>query len=261
MKRLNALTPYGGERNLDRRIFDEILLRGLEFREDEKEKFEENCKFLGELIEIHRIFEKDDSLYPPDIFKDIFSEYMIEHNLLSQGLGQNLTPYQIVKFMVEVTFPMDVEQLRKEPQRILDPAAGTGRFMLGVASYYAEKVKCYNFVMTNIDIDKRMFTYCTMNAILHGIPSFNVHGNSLSAEVWDAFATIPLPGVRFARWIRVDPEIAKKATFPPVEPHGQQTFAEVGKVKHWPVEAEPESKRKKPEQQTLFPQNCAKRVL
>lgn len=250
--RLNDLTPYGGERNLDRRIYEEILLAGLEYNEEGKMDFEENMKFLGELISIHRIFEKEieDRGYSSGIYKDMFGEYMIEHSLTNKRLGQNFTPYQIVKFMIEMTLGPNEAELMKRPQRILDPAAGTGRFMLGVASYFAEKVKCYNFIMTNIDIDKRMFTYCTMNAILNGIPSINIHGDSLSAEVWDAFATFPLPGVRLAQWVRVDPEVAKRATFPPEEPHGQQMLAEFKK----PVvilEAEVVEEKEKPKQTIL----------
>lgn len=259
IKRLDALTPYGGERNLDNRIFNEILLAGLDYSEDKRADLQENIQLLGELIEIHREFQADDDeVYPKDIFRDIFSEYMIEHSLMNNRLGQNFTPYQIVKFMVSAV--VDEKDLSGEPKRWLDPAAGTGRFMLGVASYYAEKVKSFNFIMTNIDIDRRMFTYCTMNAILHGIPSINIHGNSLTAEVWDAFTTVALfPGVRLAQWFRLDPELAKSMTFPPEKPRGQQSLAELKEKYKHPVAAVEvefeeldEKPKKKAKQTTLF---------
>ena len=53
-----------------------------------------------------------------------------------------------------------------------------------------------------------MFAYCTMNAVLNGIPGIHIHGDTLRMEVWDAFATLPVGTV--AMWERVQPETAKR---------------------------------------------------
>ena len=67
---------------------------------------------------------------------------------------------------------------------------------------------------------RRAFTFCTMNAVLNGIPGIHIHGDTLKMEIWDAFATLPIG--RFALWERLRPEIARdlivQSLKTPVEP-------------------------------------------
>ncbi len=193
IKKLHDLAPINA-RPLTEQIYKKILIPGVDFTEEKKDEYKEGLELLGKLLLIHREFNEK---HP---FRDMIGEYLQEHGKLSFHAGQFFTPYNVCDMMVKMKFAM--ADMTGEPITILDPASGSGRFMLSTAKHYAKEVKMFNFLFTNIDIDSRMFTACTMNAILNGIPSVNIHGNALSLEFWDCFTVLPVGGVPV--WHRVD---------------------------------------------------------
>lgn len=200
-KRLEGLESLNGPRLHDR-IYGEVLVAGLDFRRDQVEEYSENIALLGTLREVHR--EYSDEAGP---FGDMFGEYMECNGETSERNGQFFTPIGVVDMMVQMTL-QDTPLDRQEPWVFCDPACGTGRFMLRTAHHFAKENKgALNFLFTNVDIDRKAFTYCTMNAVLNGIPGIHIHGDTLRMEVWDAFATVPIGQV--APWTRVRPETAK----------------------------------------------------
>jgi len=202
-------------------------------------------ELLGKLQMIHYDYNKRKP------FGDMFSEYLQEHGKLNFHAGQFFTPYNLVDAMTAMTLGT-IKDLKGEPLRILDPAAGTGRFMLGTAKHYAKEVGMFNFIFTNVDIDRRVFIYCVMNAILYSIPSINIHGDTLATKFWDCFATIPAGGI--CQWKRIDAKLMEerfKQMFEASRPaKGMEKF--VGKVakKERPVVIR--RYKPEPEQKTLF---------
>lgn len=241
LRKLKELEPRDYSRKLYQLIYDKILIPGA--TNAEKTDYQEGIELFGEILMIHREFKEKNP------WGDLFGEFMCEYERLSgKWGGQFLTPINICDMMVGRLDP-DM----KEFQRILDPAAGTGRFMLRTAKHYAEKAGQYNFLFTNIDIDQRVFVFCTMNAILYDIPSVNIRGDTLATKFWDAFMTIPT-NIGIAQWARVDPKLLEEQfnqMFEDSRPkRGLEEF--IGKVKaHRPRKAVSKV-IVKPEQKTLF---------
>jgi len=116
---------------------------------------------------------------------DLPGELIEENNQTNSRLGQFFTPYTIVDFMVRSTLGSDnVEGLaRREnrPIRVLDPAAGTGRFAIGAWKFFRDKDLTWE--MTNIEIDPRLFEVLVFNMRIRGIPSLNILGDALAIGV------------------------------------------------------------------------------
>lgn len=212
-KRLDDLEPLNGPRLHDR-IYNDILVAGLDFRRDQAEECP-GVKLLGTLMDIHQAYS--DEAGP---FGDMFGEWLECNGQTSERNGQFFTPIDIVDMIVEMTF-QGTDLSRKAPWTINDPACGTGRFMLRTARYFAgNNHGALNFLFTNVDIDRRAFTFCTMNAVLNGIPGIHIHGDTLRVEVWDAFATLPIG--QFALWERLRPEVARDLIIQSLKPPAEQ---------------------------------------
>lgn len=200
LKRLRELDSPSQRVRLIDRIYREILVKGEDFSEDRKDEFQEGIELLSEIMMIHGAYTEEVGQ-----FGDMWGEYILEYGRLNPKLGQFFTPITVCDFMVKMLF--SIGDLKGKPKKILDPAAGCGRFMLRTAKFYAEEVGMFNFLFYNIDIDFRMYVCCTMNAILNGIPSINIWGDSLSLECREGVVTIPLGNL--AMWKRIDGEKAK----------------------------------------------------
>ena len=212
-KRLDDLEPLNGPRLHDR-IYSDILVAGLDFRRDRADECP-GVELLGTLMDIYQDYT--DEAGP---FGDMFGEWLECNGETSERNGQFFTPIDVVDMMVEMTF-QGTDLDRATPWTVCDPACGTGRFMLRAACYFARKNRgALNLLVTNVDVDRRAFTFCTMNAVLNGIPGIHIHGDTLKMEIWDAFATLPIG--RFALWERLRPEIARdlivQSLKTPVEP-------------------------------------------
>lgn len=139
-----------------------------------------------------------------DIMGDIF-EYLLEEIKASGKNGQFRTPRHIIRFMIELLDP-------KEGERIVDPAAGTGGFLINSLQHIRKKhtdpeslvlewdgtphrayggsldVEKYlkGFYFTGFENDRTMVRIGWMNMILHGIekPSIILR-DSLSKSLSD----------------------------------------------------------------------------
>lgn len=203
-KRLAELEPLNSPKLHDR-IYD-LLVAGQFFTPDRLDEFQDNIALLATLQEIAA-----DYTWEAGPFGDLFGEYLEAIGETSERTGQFFTPPDLVDLTTRIT--LEDLDLGGRPKMIADPASGTGRFMLGVAKHFAEQNDgCLNFLCVNIDIDRKAFAYCVMNAVLHGIPSVCIHGDTLKVEAWNAFATIPMFG-GYARWERVRLDVAKNLIF------------------------------------------------
>lgn len=196
LKKVYDIVPFRSGRRLYQEVYDKILVAGVEFRADKKADLKENYELFYKILDIHTEFREKAP------FRDLFGEYLIEYGKLDFHAGQFFTPYHVCDLMVE----MLVNPSTEKAERFLDPAAGTGRFMLTTAKHYLKEIGQYNFLFTNVDIDLRVHTFCVMNAILYNIPSINIHGDSLGLKYFGAFATVPVNGWPIATWHKLDHE-------------------------------------------------------
>ena len=180
MKALESLAPrHKGER-LYRKLHKDVLVAGDIFQAGDD--CTKSRDLLTQIFLAHHEFNKENP------FRDMFGEYMQENELLNSGTGQFFTPYNVCDVQVEVLMDKDA---MKEMKRILDPASGTGRYMLSTAKFYAKELGYFNFMFTNIDIDYQVWVFCVFNAILNNIPGLHILGDSLTNKFRDAYVTIP----------------------------------------------------------------------
>jgi len=148
---------------------------------------------------------------------DMFGDWLSSTNQLNSKAGQFLTPPNIAHFIAKMCLSDNKEELERKIVLISDPASGTGRFMLDVAEHYSETIGKLNFIFVNIDIEFRVYVYCTMNAILKGIPAINIWGNSLGLETDynEAVVTIPIGTVAMWRVVKKEqiPEVLARAQY------------------------------------------------
>ena len=190
---LNELEDRRKGTHLHETIYNEILVKGEQWSKKKAKQFEPSVELMGKIMMANADYQKR---YGP--FSDMFGAFLEQtENNWKRG-GQFLTPENLVDCIIRMTFPDDKEKLLEKPQMINDPAAGTGRFMLKTAQYFAKTVGQLNFIFFNIDIDSTVYVYCTMNAILHGIPSINILGDSLAFKFREGVGTIPIGQV--AMW-------------------------------------------------------------
>jgi hypothetical protein len=120
---------------------------------------------------------------PWDHLGDVFTETGISND----RLGQALTPKPIVDMMTEMTIPEEV----KEVQTIMDPAVGTGRFLLE-ASRLRPKAP---LILFGVEIDLYLYRACLVNmAMFSNHPYSIICGNTLrldpeksgpASPIWD----------------------------------------------------------------------------
>jgi type I restriction-modification system DNA methylase subunit len=187
LKIMNELTSPRISPRLEDRIYQEILVKGEQFTQEKAGDFAVGIELLGKLILAHTDYT---SKHP---FGDMFGDYMVQQETTNSRCGQFFTPMPIAELIAEMSMP-DLKP-DGEPQRIIDPAAGTGRFMLATAKRYATATGQLNFIFYNVDIDFKVYVFCTMNAILTRIPSVNVWGDTLTTRYRESIVTIPLRNI------------------------------------------------------------------
>lgn len=199
-KQLEDLEPLNAP-PLHERIHSEILTKGLDFHPGREAEFADSIALLGKLMQISR-----DYVAEAGPFGDLFGEYLECNGQTNFRAGQFFTPVEMVDLALKIN--LHGQDLGGRPLFLSDPAAGTGRFMLRTAKHFAEENQgALNFLFVTVDSDRRMFTYCTMNAILHRIPAICIHGDALTVEAWEAFGVVD-DGMT-VQWGRVRLDIAK----------------------------------------------------
>lgn len=217
LKRLQELEPVSSNRRLHELIYTKIIKEAQDFTPEKVEDYKENMQLLGQILLAHEDFKKDPQHGEWD---DMFGSYLAETEQLIDRAGQFFTPMNVVRLMCEMSISMTDEEMRDGPPKTInDPASGCGRFMIGAAEIYAKRVGCFNFLFVNQDIDLRMYVYSTMNAILYGIPSLNVHCDTIAMEYWEGTVVMrptgcptvwkTIPGERVAE-ILPKPQAPKK---------------------------------------------------
>jgi type I restriction-modification system DNA methylase subunit len=214
---LDELTHFNQPKALEYRIHEQILVGGEAYRND-PENHEEGTTLLSKILMAHI-----DYLQVKKEPGDMFGDYMTQAET-SLIQGQVFTPMHICDAMTAMTITPEAMQ---KPQRILDPAAGTGRFMLATAKHYMKTIGSCNFIFYNVDIEFRAYVFCTMNAILNNIPAVTVHGDSLLMKYYDGYATIPsftgaalwkkLPPEKIRRLFVSEPQVQLQPAPPPRE--------------------------------------------
>ena len=126
-----------------------------------------------------------------DLKGDLY-EYMISKLQTAGRVGQFRTPRHIIRVMVRLMQPT----LR---DRIIDPACGTGGFLIGAGSFVREhydrelrtdlrlRAHFQNEMFTGYDTDQTMLRITAMNSILHGMDGADIRFNdALSKNNTDA---------------------------------------------------------------------------
>jgi type I restriction enzyme M protein len=119
--------------------------------------------------------KKDDRHQFNDIYEKILKDLQSAGNA-----GEFYTPRAVTKFMTQMVNPQIGES-------VLDPACGTGGFLVDAIEHMKEQsnnVEDLHSLQTNIQgVEKKALPHllCTTNLILHGVPVPNVrHGNTLN---------------------------------------------------------------------------------
>ena len=210
-----------GGKDLANRIHEDILVRGEQFTQDNADAFKDGTELLGKLLMIHQNYvETHESQFAETPFGgkwgDMFGEWLILTGRLNARGGQFLTPPNVAHFMAKIILG-DKEELERKVALICDPASGTGRFMLDTAEHYAETIGKLNFIFVNIDIDFQVYVYCTMNAIMNGIPTITIWGDSLGLpkDYHEAIVTIPIGTVAMWKLVKKEdiPEVLARAQY------------------------------------------------
>lgn len=123
--------------------------------------------------------EKIMKTYDPKILKtdryDYLGDLYVENqSRLSQCYkGQFLTPQNVVDMIAQMTLG---EKTDKE-RNVLDPAVGTGRFLIA-ANPYAPNANLFG-----VDIDLRALRVAMTSCAIHHIPAYFLHADSLRHEI------------------------------------------------------------------------------
>ena len=117
-------------------------------------------------------------LHDLDLKGDLY-EYMISKLQTAGRVGQFRTPRHIIRMMVRLMRPQPTD-------RIVDPACGTGGFLVGAGSFVREhhdrelrtdkKLQAHfeNEMFTGYDTDQTMLRITAMNTILHGMDGADI---------------------------------------------------------------------------------------
>jgi type I restriction enzyme M protein len=145
-----------------------------------------------------------------DIKGDAY-EGLLEKNAADtkSGAGQYFTPRALIRAMVDVMRPVP-------GQRIGDPAAGTGGFLLAAHEYIAtnheldrdQKLFLRDETFSGTEIVDNTARLCAMNLFLHGVDGTDINGRS-AIEVRDALLTPPNEKVDM---VLANPPFGKKSS-------------------------------------------------
>jgi len=133
------------------------------------EWFYEDKKLAEELIAAY-----DMDLIKSDRHDHLGDLYVENQSRLSQSYkGQFLTPDNVVELMVQMTIPKTEDEIN-----ILEPAVGTGRFLLA-ANKYAPNANLFG-----VDIDIRAIRIAFTNCAIHNVSAYLLCADSLQHETY-----------------------------------------------------------------------------
>lgn len=159
-----------------------------------------------------------------DIKGDAY-EGLLEKNAADRksGAGQYFTPRALIRAMVDVMRPLP-------GQKIADPAAGTGGFMLVAHEYISthyeldrdQKIFLRDETFSGTEIVDNTARLCAMNLFLHGVDGTDIDGKS-AVEVRDALLTPPTDKVDI---VLANPPFGKKSSMTFVADDGTRNTEE-----------------------------------
>jgi hypothetical protein len=154
------------------RMFDLIQKRT---GRPDRECFNQLVRFWADCLRVHPMPEEDhavaDGLLPsakPFIEAcmqrkgDYFGEVFTRRECATDRLGQMITPEPVVRFINEMAIGQ-TEGKEEEWQTVLDPAAGTGRFLVDVAARYPDR----HLFLHGVEIDVDLYRACLVNMRLY----------------------------------------------------------------------------------------------
>ena len=193
---------YQGERRLPREELREaqgtkILLTMFDLIQEttgrpDRECFNQLVRFWADCLRIHPMTEEDhaaaDRLLPwakpfidacMDRKGDYFGEVFTQRECATDRLGQLMTPEPIVRFISEMA--IGKSEREEEWQTVLDPAVGTGRFLVDVAVHYPNR----RLFLHGVEIDLDLYRACLLNMRLYalGRPYRILCANSLIVDL------------------------------------------------------------------------------
>jgi hypothetical protein len=150
--------------------------------------------------------------------------------------GEFYTPDALCQMMARM--PIPTEMPADGPLTLQEPACGTGRMVLAIASALDDRgISPLCMRATCIDVDRAACDMAYVNFTLWGIPAEVIHGNALSLEVWGSWRTpfwdmarahVPASEYALSPWLKalaaIDEIIAQTTEPPRTEPSGQFTL-------------------------------------
>jgi len=164
-------------------------------RRTHRECFNEIVRFLADGARIHPMPEEDHavadrlmSMAVPLLeawFEeryDYLGELFSEKECAIEGMGQIITPLEIVSFMNDSA--LDAAQEDEEEGRwelVLDPCTGTGRFLLDLAWRHRHR----KLALFGVELDLDLYRACLVNMRLYalGIPYFILRADALIVDL------------------------------------------------------------------------------
>lgn len=105
-------------------------------------------------------------------------EVMIKDTFTGTGLGQFFTPPEVVKFMVDMVRPGPSD-------RVLDPACGSGGFLIEAASRFSKLARASPSAteaiapsIVGVELSPRMASVSRMNLVMHGVGNGRILSSS-----------------------------------------------------------------------------------
>ena len=215
-------------------------------RRSDRECFNQIVRFLADCARIHPMPEEDHAVAdrlipmarplleawyeePYDYLGQLFSE----KDCAIEGMGQLLTPLSVVSYINDTTMGLAEEDKGEDEEErwklVLDPATGTGRFLLDLAWHHRDK----KLALFGVELDPDLYRACLVNMRLYalGMPYFILRANTLMVDLrpgspnwrlanrWDPpdWETMVTPtGETYAQWeaehaVEAPPERARAA--------------------------------------------------
>lgn len=126
---------------------------------------------------------------PDDILGKVFHELEL-HN---KYVGQFFTPYELCRMMASITIASDVQEKiqHKGYFTASEPACGSGAMVIALADGLKDAGIDYTQALhvTAVDVDAKCVHMAYLQLSLLGIPAYIIHGNTLTLEEWDIWAT------------------------------------------------------------------------
>jgi len=159
----------------------------------DRECFNQLVRFWADCLRIHPMPEEDhpaaEGLLPwakpfietcMKVKGDYFGEVFTQRECATDRLGQMLTPEPVVRFINEMAIGQ-AEGKEEEWQTVLDPAVGTGRFLVDVSVHYPDR----KLFLHGVEIDVDLYRACLLNMRLYSWhrPYRILCANSLAVDV------------------------------------------------------------------------------